>query len=39
MSTDRRDVMPGRMGEGEKVKAREEDGRANHETGPTIKQG
>ena len=39
MSTDRRDVMPGRMGGGEKVKARGEDGRANHETAPTIKQG
>jgi hypothetical protein len=40
-STDRRDVMPGRMGGGgeEKVKARGEDGRANHETAPTIKQG
>jgi hypothetical protein len=39
MITDRRDVMPGRMGEEEKVKARGEDGRANHETAPTIKQG
>jgi hypothetical protein len=39
MSTDRRDVMPGRMGGGEKVKARGEDGKANHETAPTIKQG
>ena len=39
MSTDRRDVMPGRMGGEEKVKARGEDGRANHETAPTIKQG
>ena len=38
-STDRRDVMPGRMGGEEKVKARGEDGRANHETAPTIKQG
>jgi hypothetical protein len=33
------DVMPGRMGGGEKVKARGEDGRVNHETDPTIKQG
>jgi hypothetical protein len=39
MSTDRRDVMPGRMGGEEKVKARGEDGGANHETAPTIKQG
>jgi len=39
ISTDRRDVMPGRMGGGEKVKARGEDGRANHETAPTIKHG
>jgi hypothetical protein len=39
MSTDRRDEMPGRMGGEEKVKARGEDGRANHETAPTIKQG
>ncbi len=39
MSTDRRDVMPGHMGGEEKVKARGEDGRANHETAPTIKQG
>jgi len=39
MSTDRRDVMPGRMRGEKKVKAREEDGRANHETAPTIKQG
>ncbi len=39
MSTDRRDVMPGRMGGEEKVKARGEDGGANHKTGPTIKQG
>jgi hypothetical protein len=39
MSTDRRDVMPGRMGGGEKVKARGEDGRVNHETASTIKQG
>jgi hypothetical protein len=39
MSTDRRDVMPGRMGGGEKVKVRGEDGRVNHETAPTIKQG
>ncbi len=39
MSTDRRDVMPGRMGGEEKVKARGEDGRANHETAPTTKQG
>jgi hypothetical protein len=39
MSTDRRDVMPGRMGGEEKVKARREDRRANHETAPTIKQG
>jgi hypothetical protein len=39
MSTDRRDVMPGRMGGEEKVKARGEDGRVNHETVPTIKQG
>jgi hypothetical protein len=38
MSTDRRDVMPGRMGREEKVKARREDGRVNHETAPTIKQ-
>ena len=37
MSTDRRDVMPGRMGREEKVKARREDGRVNHETAPTIK--
>ncbi len=36
MSTDRRDVMPGRMGGEEKVKARGEDGRANHENAPTI---
>ncbi len=39
MSTDRKDVMPGRMGGEEKVKARREDMRANHETAPTIKQG
>jgi len=39
MSTDRRDVMPGRMRGEEKVKARGKDGRANHETAPTIKQG
>jgi hypothetical protein len=39
MSTDSRDVMPGRMGGGEKVKARGEDGRVNHENAPTIKQG
>ena len=39
MSTDRRVVMPGRMGGEEKVKARREDRRANHETAPTIKQG
>ena len=39
MSTDRRDVMPGRMVGEEKVKARGEDGRVNHETAPTIKQG
>jgi len=39
MSTDRSDVMPERMGRKEKVKARGEDGRANHETAPTIKQG
>jgi len=39
MSTDRRDVMPGGMGGEEKVKARGEDGRVNHETAPTIKQG
>jgi hypothetical protein len=39
MSTDRRDVMPGCMGGGKKVKSRGEDGRANHETAPTIKQG
>jgi hypothetical protein len=39
MSTDRRDVMPGCMGGEEKVKARGEDGRANHETASTIKQG
>ena len=39
MSTDRRDVMPGCMGGEEKVKARGEDGRVNHETAPTIKQG
>jgi len=39
MSTDRRDVMPGRMGGEEKVKARGKDGRVNHETAPTIKQG
>jgi hypothetical protein len=39
MSTDMRDVMPGRMGGEEKVKARGEDGRVNHETAPTIKQG
>ena len=39
MSTDKRDVMPGRMVGGEKVKARGEDGRVNHETAPTIKQG
>jgi len=40
MSTDRRDVMPGRMRGGrERVKARGEDGRAKHETAPTIKQG
>ena len=39
MSTDRRAVMPGRMGGKEKVKARGEDGRTNHETAPTIKQG
>ena len=32
MITDRRDVMPGRMGGEEKVKARREDRRANHET-------
>jgi hypothetical protein len=39
MSTDRRDVMPGHMGGEEKVKAIGEDGRVNHETSPTIKQG
>jgi hypothetical protein len=40
ISTDRRDVMPGRMGGGrERVKARGEDGRVKHETAPTIKQG
>ena len=39
MSTDRRDVMSGRMRGEEKVKARREDGNANHETAPTIKQG
>ena len=39
MSTDRRDVMPGRMGGELKVKARGEDRRVNHETAPTIKQG
>jgi len=39
MSTDRRDVMPGCMGMEEKVKASGEDGRVNHETAPTIKQG
>jgi len=39
MSTDRRDVMPGCVGGRERVKARGEDGRANHETAPTIKQG
>jgi hypothetical protein len=39
MSTDRRDVMPGRMGGEEKVMVRGEDGRANQETAPTIKQG
>jgi len=39
MSTDRRDVMSGRMGGEEKVKARGEDGRVNHKTAPTIKQG
>ena len=39
MNTDRRDVMPGRMGGEEKVKARGEDGRANHKTAPTIKHG
>jgi len=40
MSTDRRDFMPGRMRGGrERVKARGEDGRAKHETAPTIKQG
>jgi hypothetical protein len=39
MGTDMRDVMPGRMGGEEKVKARGEDGRVNHETAPTIKQG
>jgi hypothetical protein len=38
-SADRRDVMPGRMGGEEKVKARGEDKRVNHETAPTIKQG
>jgi len=38
-STDRRDVMPGGMGGEEKVKARGEDGRTNHKTAPTIKQG
>ncbi len=37
--TDRRDVMPGHMEGGEKVKARGEDGRVNHETASTIKQG
>jgi hypothetical protein len=39
VSTDRRDVMPGLMEGEEKVKARGEDGRVNHETAPTIKQG
>jgi hypothetical protein len=39
MSTDRKDVMPGHMGEEEKVKARGEDERVNHKTAPTIKQG
>jgi hypothetical protein len=39
MSTDRRDVMPGRMGGEEKVKARGEDGRANHETAPNNQTG
>jgi hypothetical protein len=39
MSTNRRDVMPGRMGGEEKVKARREDGRVNHETAQTNKQG
>ena len=38
-STDRRDVMLGRMGGGEKLKARREDRRVNHEIAPTIKQG
>ena len=35
MSTDRRDVMPGRIGGEEKVKARREDRRANNQTGIT----
>jgi hypothetical protein len=40
MSTDsRRDVMPGCMGGEEKVKARGEDGRANHETAPNNQTG
>ena len=39
MSTDRRDVMPGRMGGELKVKARGEDRRVNHKTAPTIKHG
>jgi hypothetical protein len=39
MSTDRRDVILGCMGGGEKVKARGEDGRVNHENASTIKQG
>jgi len=38
MSTDRRDVMPGCMG-GEENVTSWEDGRANHKTAPTIKQG
>jgi hypothetical protein len=39
MSTDRRDVTPGRMGGEEKVKARGEDGRANHKTAPNNQTG
>ena len=39
MSTDRRDVMPGRMVGEEKVKARGEDGRVNHETAPNNQTG
>ena len=31
--------MPGRMGGGENVKARGEDGRVSHDTAPTINQG